>query len=99
MAVTTMAESEAHYNCIVNDFLHLLGSQDVCLPLMVLVVGMYVMVSWRVELLYFSGQWLQAGWIRDIHATFALKQLTNKAFWSTMGMKEADKNVEACAVL
>ena len=70
-----------------------------CLPLMVLVVGMYVMVSWRMELLYISGQWLQAGWIRDIHATFGLKQQTNNAFWSTMGVKEADTNVEASVVL
>ena len=36
-------------------------------------VEMYVMVSWRVELLYMTGQWLQARWIRDIHAPFGLK--------------------------
>ena len=69
------------------------------LPFMVLVVGMYVMVSWRMELLYISGQWLQAGWIRDIHAPFALKQPTNNAIGSTIEVKEADTNVEAYVVL
>ena len=42
---------------------------------------------------------MQAEWIKDIHATFALKRPTNNAFCSTMGMKEADTNVEACVVL